>query len=1841
MTQSVVVRLALEGGAQVVAQTDRVSAAVGGIDAAAARATTGTDRLAAALAKISHYGSAIVAGAGLSNLAQSLAGVADDFTRLQAQIKLSTSSTQEFARAQGDIIAIADRQRQGLLEVGLLYSKAAAAAGELGASQADIAKFAEAVSASLTIGGTSSAAAAGALQQLGQAIGGVKVQAEEFNSIIDGARPLLAAAAKHIDGAGGSVNRLKTIVNEGKLSSQEFFQAIVKASAELQATASGLPPTIGQAVTGLRNEWTLYVGALDTASGASTAVAKTISALAKNLDVLAFAAGTAAAVGIGKLAVASAAAVTAAGARIASLVAEKAATDAAAAAELSRATAQVAALTATKAAIVEERERVAAQVQSAAAARQAGLAAAQAAAAQAAASLQSATASRAALASKQAELTAELAAIQVYQARGVVMAQASAVTQALFVAEFELARATQGEAAAAAASVAARAALNAEQAKGLATTGALAALGQQQASVSTKLTAALAAQAAAQTTANAASSLGARVATAGIALLGGPIGAVVTLLGIAASAWFAFGASAKQANQQAAAETRQTYDELLQSLEKQAAKQEQLNKLRTSAGTSSAVQDAARQGGEAAAQLAELGQSIEELTNRTGRAAEMNETVRQELLRVTLMQYAGLTAAIERLAAAQATEAAASKASLLAEALDKFATKAERAQKEVDTWKKKLGDAFTPELERRIRDSLNPPNKGAESPYKAAAREIDQTVAALQRRLAAGRELTRAEELEIRLADQLADKSAKLRAGEREALAAKNAKAVAIQRDIDLAEQEARAAEAVARARADARNAESQGIDEFLAKQDAARQQELDSAKDRLRAFKAEEEAIVKSKALHVSLAEAVEMVALARLHEEQAKFREDSPQYEKLQREIDARRQLLSLMGRREARDASEKAAQEAAEAWKKVVDQAGQSLADSLMQGGRSAREYIVGLFRSLTLRPIIQAIVQPIVGAASSLLPGVANASSAAKAGDLLGSASSAANLFSLNLASSLGSVVSSAGRLFGVSALSSFGAGAQGASLAAGLAGPTTAGAAGATGLGASFAAAAPWLAGALAIFSAKDALFGRKLKDTSIEGTFGGEAGFSGSTEQFYKGGLFRSNKTVSEAIGSDVAAPLAASAKAVREQVQAYAEALALPTQAVASFIESIKFSTKGLTPDQIGAKLQEALAGYGQALAGTLTADIGPFAKAGELAGDTLARLATSLGNVNPLLSQLGLDLLGVSAAGGDAASKLVDLFGGLDKLGSSAGQFYQQFYSEQERADKASEALAATLANVGLAVPATRDAFRDLVEAQDLTSDSGRAAFAALLEVSGAFAELTPATGELADALRDAASIAQERASLEERLLALQGDTAALRERERSALDESNRALYDQIAALEAQAAAADAAAQAAAAAAQLAAQVKASVDSIVGDFVGGPELQRYRANRIAEQLGAAGIEATPDGVLGATRDDILALWRAVGDEAKLVVADLYDDWKALQIGIAQGQIDDLLRGLGVTAQDLGAALAEISPPAESLVDAWRRGRAEMQTLATALEDIAGTRAASALDTLRATVEKRDALRGVIGGNAERIFDLRVGQGGQQAVQLLRQREADLWRQFAGTSSPEVAQAITDITLQRIQLEGSLQADANAAQIDALRGQISAAERLRDLAAEMGSFVLGLQAGELSNLSATGRLGAAQQLFDASLGTGVDAQGNAQALLRQAQQTYGGASAAYSSIFEDTLAKLRGIGLGAGEQISDAQRQIDALTRVGDGSDAQIAALGDLNAAFTGQFGMLEGSIGEQTRVLREQLQALSDVVANQEAQIVQAGEAYQRMVRALEVIVQGAGVSAIDLALSESTT
>ncbi len=149
------------------------------------------------------------------------------------------------------------------------------------------------------------------------------------------------------------------------------------------------------------------------------------------------------------------------------------------------------------------------------------------------------------------------------------------------------------------------------------------------------------------------------------------------------------------------------------------------------------------------------------------------------------------------------------------------------------------------------------------------------------------------------------------------------------------------------------------------------------------------------------------------------------------------------------------------------------------------------------------------------------------------------------------------------------------------------------------------------------------------------------------------------------------------------------------------------------------------------------------------------------SLGEVMPQFAKLT----------DNATTALLDSLGGADGLAQAASSYYQNFYSEAERQAAASAQLGKSFGDLGLAVPTTREAFRSLVEAQDLTTEAGAKTYASLLKLSPAFAELVAAsddaasgiTGsakEMAEAGRQAmASLAQSNASLQVDLLKAQG--------------------------------------------------------------------------------------------------------------------------------------------------------------------------------------------------------------------------------------------------------------------------------------------------------------------------------------------------------------------------------------------------------------------------------------------------------------------------------------------------
>lgn len=198
------------------------------------------------------------------------------YTELANSLRVLGVAETEVAGKLEEIAAVAAKTRSPVEGMAQLYSRVSIAAGELGASQSDMLRFTEAVGFALGQQGGSAASASGALLQLSQAMAGGTVRAEEFNSMLEGAYPIVAAAARGIDEAGGSVAKLRQMVIAGEISSEEFFRAILSQSGAMEEAFAKSVPTVGSAMGQLSDQLMLTVGSMDAALGASSGLAKGI-----------------------------------------------------------------------------------------------------------------------------------------------------------------------------------------------------------------------------------------------------------------------------------------------------------------------------------------------------------------------------------------------------------------------------------------------------------------------------------------------------------------------------------------------------------------------------------------------------------------------------------------------------------------------------------------------------------------------------------------------------------------------------------------------------------------------------------------------------------------------------------------------------------------------------------------------------------------------------------------------------------------------------------------------------------------------------------------------------------------------------------------------------------------------------------------------------------------------------------------------------------------------------------------------------------------------------------------------------------------------------------------------------------------------------------------------------------------------------------------------------------------------------------------------------------------------------------------------------------------------------
>ena len=213
-------------------------------------------------------------GLGISELIQ----LAETYTQMTSRLKLVTQYTGDFDTIFAGLADSARATRSDLVGTLELFTRIAPQLRGIGLNGQQAVGVITTINQAIGISGASAQSAAAALVQLSQGLGSGVLRGEEFNSVMENTPGLAQAIA---DGLGVPIGELRKQAEEGKLTADTVAGALQKVVPQIEADFARMPQTVGQALTGLKNEFLLFVGATDQASGGSSTLATVIGAVAQ------------------------------------------------------------------------------------------------------------------------------------------------------------------------------------------------------------------------------------------------------------------------------------------------------------------------------------------------------------------------------------------------------------------------------------------------------------------------------------------------------------------------------------------------------------------------------------------------------------------------------------------------------------------------------------------------------------------------------------------------------------------------------------------------------------------------------------------------------------------------------------------------------------------------------------------------------------------------------------------------------------------------------------------------------------------------------------------------------------------------------------------------------------------------------------------------------------------------------------------------------------------------------------------------------------------------------------------------------------------------------------------------------------------------------------------------------------------------------------------------------------------------------------------------------------------------------------------------------------------------
>lgn len=247
------------------------------------KARRGVESISKQLSTLQNAGAALATVAGVAGIATTITRIADSYTGLNSQLRLVTGSEQALAAARQDLFEVSQRTRQSMDATVNLYARMTRATQSLGLSEQQRLSIVETVNQAMVISGTSSAAASGALTQLGQALASGTLRGDEFNSIAEQAPVIMDMLSASL---GKTRGELRAMAEQGQLTSEVLVGALLSGAEATQKQFDQMQLTIAGASQQLANAFNELVGGSLDSSGATSAVAASISLLAMNLGTV-------------------------------------------------------------------------------------------------------------------------------------------------------------------------------------------------------------------------------------------------------------------------------------------------------------------------------------------------------------------------------------------------------------------------------------------------------------------------------------------------------------------------------------------------------------------------------------------------------------------------------------------------------------------------------------------------------------------------------------------------------------------------------------------------------------------------------------------------------------------------------------------------------------------------------------------------------------------------------------------------------------------------------------------------------------------------------------------------------------------------------------------------------------------------------------------------------------------------------------------------------------------------------------------------------------------------------------------------------------------------------------------------------------------------------------------------------------------------------------------------------------------------------------------------------------------------------------------------------------------